>query len=173
MTTGRGVVPSVVVMGVQGSGKSTIGSLLAERLGMPFIDADSLHSDQNRTLMAAGQALTDNERGPWLHDVGRRLEGAGPSVVMACSALKLGYRELLRDYAPDLFLVHASGGMDLIHERIMARTHEYMPQSLLKSQFDDLEVRNDDEAGITVDIQETPEQIVERILAAISGAELR
>lgn len=151
-------------MGVQGSGKSTIGALLAARVGVPFIDGDNLHSTQNKEWMASGRALSDAQRLPWLRAVGESLAtGAGPGVVVACSALKRSYRDLLREHAPAMFTVFAQGDIDLIRERIEARDHEFMPLSLLKTQFEDLAELQDDEVGLTVDISWSPEQIVEAV----------
>ncbi|TFD75876.1 gluconokinase [Cryobacterium psychrophilum] len=162
-------------MGVQGSGKSTIGVLLAERLGLPFIDGDSLHSDENKSWMTSGKPLTDAHRLPWLHQVGDRLAGSeGSGVVMACSALKRSYRDLLREHAPTLVIVFANGPIELIASRLAARQHEYMPPSLLLTQFADLEVLEDDEPGLTLDIAQTPEQVVDHIVAAVqAGSVLR
>src|SRR5680860_1419331 len=163
-----GSVPPIVVMGVQGSGKSTIGALLAAQFGVPFIDGDNLHSAENKEWMASGRALSDAQRLPWLRSVGGSLAaGAGSGVVVACSALKRGYRDLLREYAPAMFTVFAQGDIVLIRARIEARDHEFMPHSLLKTQFDDLEERQDDEFGVTVDISESPEQVVEAIIADV------
>jgi len=162
------LIPPIVIMGVQGSGKTTIGGLLAKHLGVPLIDGDSLHSVANKEWMASGHALSDAQRLPWLHEVGERLAlGTGPGVVVACSALKRGYRDLLRDHAPTVFTVFARGDFDLIYARITARRHEYMPPSLLRTQFHDLEGLQADEAGIAVDIAKTPEEIVDRVIASI------
>jgi len=162
-------IPPIVIMGVQGSGKTTIGDLLAKRLGVPLVDGDSLHSAENKKWMASGRALTDAQRLPWLHQVGERLAlGGETGTVVACSALKRSYRDLIREHAPTMLTVFARGDLDLIHARITARHHEYMPPSLLRTQFDDLEERQDDEAGLTVDIAKTPEQIVDRIMTAIT-----
>jgi gluconokinase len=165
--TGRSI-PPIIIMGVQGSGKSTIGRLLAQALGVPFIDGDSLHSTQNKEWMASGHALSDAQRLPWLLEVGERLAlGDGSGVVVACSALKRSYRDLLREKAPTMLTIYARGDIGLIRTRIAARHHEYMPASLLPTQLDDLEEREGDEPGLTVDITETPGQIVERIITAI------
>ena len=109
-------IPPIIIMGIQGSGKSTIGELLAQRLGVPFIDGDTLHSTENKEWMASGHALSDAQRLPWLHEVGERLAlGAGSGVVVACSALKRSYRDLLREHAPTMLTVFARGDIDLIH----------------------------------------------------------
>jgi gluconokinase len=161
-------IPPIIIMGAQGSGKSTIGELLARRLDLPFIDGDTLHSADNKKWMASGQALSDAQRLPWLHEVGERLAlGAGTGVVVACSALKRSYRDLLREHVPTMLTVFARGDVDLIHARITARRHEYMPPSLLPTQLEALEERQDDEPGLTVDIARTPEQIVDRIMTVI------
>jgi gluconokinase len=163
-------VPPVVVMGVQGAGKSTIGYLLAEHLGVTFIDGDSLHSPENVAIMAAGSALTDAERDPWLREVGRVLaERQHDGIVVACSALKRSYRDLLRESVPELFVVDPEGSMELVAARIGARQHEYMPPGLLQSQFDTLEPLHDDERGVIVDIALTLPQIIERIDSALAA----
>jgi gluconokinase len=163
-------IPPILIMGVQGSGKSTIGELLAKRLEVPLIDGDSLHSAANKARMASGQALSDAQRLPWLHEVGKRLAlGAGSGVVVACSALKRSYRDLLREHAPTMVTVFARGDMDLICARITARRHEFMPPSLLHTQFEDLQELDPDEPGMTVDIAKTPEQIVDDLIAVMTG----
>lgn len=156
-------------MGVQGSGKSTIGAQLAARLDVPFVDGDSLHPAANKNWMASGRALSDAQRLPWLHEVGKRLAtGTGSGVVVACSALKRSYRNVLREQAPTMFTVFAQGDVALISSRLTTRRHEYMPNSLLQTQFDDLDERQDDEPGVTVDIAQPPEQLVEQIIAVIA-----
>lgn len=161
-------IPPIVIMGVQGCGKSTIADLLARRLHVPVMDGDSLHSVENKKWMASSRALSDSQRTPWLHEVGEHLaQGEESGIVMACSALKRTYRDLLRQHAPTMLTVFARGDFDLIYARITARRHEYMPQSLLRTQFDDLEELEADEPGLTVDIADTPDQIVDQIVAVI------
>ncbi|CAQ02545.1 gluconokinase, GntK/IdnK-type [Clavibacter sepedonicus] len=149
--------PPVIVMGVSGSGKSTVGELLAQDAGVPFIDGDDLHPEANRRKMAEGHALDDDDRRPWLEEVGRALAGrpeGGP--VVACSALKRSYRDILRAAAPDAVFVHLVGDHDLLAERLGGREGHFMPSSLLSSQLRTLEPLGDDEQGITLDITDDP-----------------
>lgn len=163
--------PPVVVMGVQGSGKSTVGRLLAERLGAAFVDGDELHSEHNKAHMAEGRALGDAERIPWLHTVGETIaDGAATGIVVACSALKRSYRDLLRSHAPSLFAVDLEGPVELVAERIARRAHEFMPPELLASQYAALEPLQPDELGIAADIREEPAAIVEHATAALAEA---
>ena len=158
--------PPIVVMGVQGTGKSTIGAALAARLNIVFVDGDDLHPATNKAKMAAGQPLTDEDRVPWLKRIGETIaenRSAGRITIVACSALKRWYRELLRSSAPDLLFVHLAGDRDLIADRIQHRNHEYMPTTLLNSQFETLEPLADWEAGTVVDVAESPEEIVDRV----------
>ena len=160
--------PPIVVMGVQGAGKSTIGALLADRLNVTFVDGDRLHSAENVAIMAAGNALVDAERLPWLQEVGKVLaENQESGIVIACSALKRGYRDLLRESVPELFVVYPEGSIELISARIGARQHEYMPTGLLRSQFDTLEPLQTDERGLLVDITLSPAQIIAEIAAEL------
>ncbi len=157
---------SIVVMGVSGSGKSTIARALATRLEVPFIDGDSLHSPYNIVKMSNGQALSDADRMPWLHLIGQRFKdevSASSGCVVACSALKRKYRDVLREYLPDTFFVMLNGSFEMVKSRIEARHHEFMPVSLLASQFDDLEPLQSDERGMSVDIALTPKNIVGQI----------
>ncbi len=161
-------IPPIVVMGVQGSGKSTIGSLLAQRLGVAFLDGDSLHSEDNVLSMAAGNALSDEQRMPWLREVGNALaRGRNDGIVVACSALKRSYRDLLRESAAALFVVDPEGSMELVAARISARQHEYMPPALLQSQYDTLEPLEADESGVIVDIAFPPHELLDSIVDAL------
>lgn len=143
----------VVVIGVSGSGKSTIGAALARRLGVPFGDADHLHPPANIAKMAAGEPLTDDDRYPWLDSVGQWL-AAHPSGVMSCSALKRAYRDRLRRHSPSAYFLHLRGRPELIAQRLAARPGHFMPATLLQSQLDTLEPLGADEPGVTVDIDD-------------------
>lgn len=159
--------PVVVVMGVSGAGKSTVGAALAERLGVPFADGDDLHPAENIAKMSAGRPLDDADRGPWLEAVGRWLAGhAGSGGVITCSALKRSYRDLLRRFAPDAELVHLHGRHDVIARRQADRPGHFMPPSLLASQFAALEPLDDTvEAGVVLDVDGDVSSIVDRYLA--------
>lgn len=167
MTMSHRASVAIVVMGVQGIGKTTTGRMLADRLGVPFTDGDSLHPARNVALMAAGTPLDDDDREPWLRLVGETItsHAAAGGVVVACSALKRAYRDTLRAHAPSLYIVEPWGPIELIAARIAARSHEYMPTTLLKSQYDTLEPLEADEFGIRVSVENTPEQVVEQVLA--------
>lgn len=148
----------IIVMGVSGTGKSTIGRALAGELRLPFIDGDDLHPPANKRKMASGIALSDSDREPWLDAIAERLT-TGP-VVVACSALRRAYRDRLRRNCPDLKLVYLSGSKQLLSERLQHRQHAFMPNSLLDSQLMTLEPPTADEAPITVDVAHTPDTIV-------------
>lgn len=155
--------PPVIVMGVSGAGKTTIGKLLADRLGTWFLDADDLHDVPSKRKMSQGEPLTDADRAPWLDRVGAAIRAAPVPPVVACSALKAEYRARLREFAPDLVFVHLHGTATLIAARLGTRDHEYMPPSLLDSQIAALEPLADEEAGLRVDVALPPEQIVELV----------
>nr|MCW2727659.1 gluconate kinase [Aeromicrobium sp.] len=156
--------PLVVVMGISGVGKSAVGHELADRVGVEYIDGDAFHSDANIAKMSAGTPLTDDDRWPWLQDIGRwlALHGADGGVI-SCSALKRAYRDVLTDAAPRTVFLHLTGDHDLIKSRMEHRDH-FMPSSLLKSQEETLEPLQDDERGWAFDITPTPSQIVDEFL---------
>lgn len=162
----------IVIMGVSGVGKTTIGTLLAARLGWGYAEGDSYHPPENVAKMRAGTPLNDADRGPWLAaiaaDIDRwRTEGRG--MVVACSALKRSYRETLAGGRPDVRVIRLSGDEALIRARLETRTDHYMPPSLLASQLATLEPPGDDEGAITVDVTWTPERCVQHILATVPG----
>jgi gluconokinase len=159
-----GIYPTIVVMGVTGSGKTTVGVILAEQLGVPFADADDFHSDEAKATMAAGHPLTDEDRAPWLLRLAAWLRSHPDGAVLACSALKRRYRDVLRTGAEKLCFLRLAGDPAVVTERVAHRTHHYMPASLVQSQYDTLEPLSPDECGIAVDFTLDPEQIVERFL---------
>ncbi|TLP75858.1 gluconokinase [Nesterenkonia sphaerica] len=150
-------------MGVSGCGKSTVGALLAQRLGGRFIDADDLHTPGARAAMAAGTALTDRDREPWLVRVGQRMAEVEPdrAVVVACSALKRSYRDLLRQQAGEVWFVHLHGSSQLLQSRLAARTGHFMPPALLASQLATLEPLQPGECGITLNVDQPCEALVD------------
>ncbi len=150
-------------MGVQGSGKTTVGQALAARLGWNFADADDFHSTANKAKMSAGIPLTDEDRMPWLAAVRAAMEKAGRNLVMACSALKEKYREQL--VFPGMRVVYLRGSQELIAARLQARQHHYAKLDLLPSQFEQLEEPRD---AVVVDIAHSVDEIVEEIVAALA-----
>ena len=163
---------AIVVMGVCGCGKSTVGIELAKRLGMSFIDADDLHPSANIAKMSQSVPLNDDDRWPWLDIVGKELAseaGASSGAVAACSALRQAYRDRITEAAgqPVLF-VHLAGSYELISERLNARGGHFMPPALLKSQFETLETPNENELAVEVDIALGVDQIVTQIVDLLS-----
>ncbi len=146
--------PAIVVMGVSASGKSTVARGLAASLGVPWIDADDLHPPANVEKMAAGIPLNDEDRRPWLDEVGLRLADGAASggVVVACSALKRAYRDRLRTPCPTAAFIHLDGSKELLVDRATSRTDHFMPASLLESQFEALERLEPDERGLVLDV---------------------
>jgi len=160
--------PLVVVMGVSGSGKSTVGGLLAQRLGVPYAEADDFHPPANVAKMAAGHPLDDADRAPWLDAIaGWITDRHGEGGVVSCSALRRRYRDRLRKAAPALFFVHLDGPEELIASRLTARTGHFMPAGLLRSQLDALEPLEPDEAGAVIPITGSPHRIAERAFSAL------
>lgn len=160
----------VVVMGVAGAGKSTVGTALATRLDWPFEDADRLHPPRNVAKMRAGIPLGDEDRGPWLAAVAARIDAwrdAGQSGVVACSALKRRYRTVIVGERPEVRLVFLSGSRELLAERLARRTGHFMPASLLDTQLATLEPPAPEEKAIAVSVAEPVEAIVGRIVAAL------
>ncbi len=160
----------IVVMGVSGSGKSTVAELLAGRLGWHFAEADEFHSPANVEKMRSGVALTDEDRAPWLASIAEFIDVARASeapTVVTCSALKRRYRDVIVGSRPDVALVYLRGDYGTVAQRMAERAHHYMPVSLLKSQFDALEEPGADERSIAEDIRRSPQEIVERVLAAL------
>lgn len=153
----------IVVAGISGSGKSTVGIALAERLGVPFEDGDDLHPAANIAAMRAGEPLTDADRAPWLASVGQWLALHGDGVV-ACSALRRTYRDTLRSYADDVEILMLHGEPGLIGERQAARGQHFMPPALLHSQLATLEPLAPDERGSTLDVGDPVDLIVDRYL---------
>ncbi|HZG04670.1 MAG TPA: gluconokinase [Streptomyces sp.] len=158
----------VAVMGVAGTGKTTIGPLIAARLGVPYAEGDDFHPAANIAKMTAGTPLTDEDRLPWLDGIGAWARGReGLGGVVSCSALKRSYRDRLRAAAPHLVFVHLTGDRRLIEDRMSRRTGHFMPTALLDSQFATLEPLEPDEAGVAVDVSGSPEEITERAVGAL------
>ena len=165
-----GVPSHVVVMGVSGTGKSTIGRAVADALGWPFAEGDEHHPEANVAKMAAGFPLTDEDRWPWLRDLAGWLgeqDRAGSCSVLTCSALRRPYRDLLREGAAGVYFVHLVGDKSLLLERMQSREDHFMPPELLESQLDTLEPLEDDERGVLVDVANPPERIGRIVMAQL------
>ena len=162
----------MVIFGVSGTGKSTVGEKVAIELGARFLDADDFHSIHNQRKMASGIPLTDADRAPWLKDLNEemhRIVKSGESVVLACSALKIAYRKALRINLEGAYFAMLSGDFDLIKARLNSRTHRFMPSSLLQSQLDSLEPLTENEIGGIFLISDDPNEIVKAIVAKVLG----
>jgi gluconokinase len=160
----------LVVMGVSGCGKSTVGAMLAQRLGIRYIEGDQFHPAENLRKMGAGIPLADKDRKSWLMELQRQLHAAKQardSVVLTCSALKRSYRDLLREADPDLIFIHLAGTPEVIAARMQKRTGHFMPPSLLESQFHDLQAPAPDEHAFTFNIDMPLEQLVEQVANAV------
>jgi len=156
-----------IVMGVSGSGKTTVAVLLAAALGCQFQEGDDLHPAANVEKMHGGTPLTDADRWPWLQRIAEEIDGwrtRGESGVMTCSALKRTYRDIIVGNRPDVTLVYLKGSHDLIHRRMAARHGHFMPVALLDSQFATLQEPTLDEHPIVVDVGGRPAEIVEEIV---------
>ncbi|MEU6402706.1 gluconokinase [Streptomyces sp. NPDC046985] len=162
--------PVVVVMGVAGTGKTTVGPLLAGRLGVPYAEGDDFHPRANVAKMSAGVPLDDDDRWPWLDAIGGWAHGrAGLGGVVSGSALKRSYRDRLRAAAPGIVFVHLTGDRGLIEDRMTRRQGHFMPTALLDSQFATLQPLEEDERGVAVDVSGSPEEIAARAAAALDG----
>ena len=163
---------SIVVMGVSGSGKSTVAATLVDRLGWEFAEGDDFHPPANVEKMRAGHPLDDEDRWPWLRSLAAWIgehERAGRSVVVTCSALKRSYRDLLRDGHPSVWFAHVTATPELIRERVEHRTGHYMPSSLLDSQLATLEPLGDDEPGARISGAGPPTSVTTELLAALEA----
>lgn len=162
----------LIVMGVAGTGKSTLARALADALNWPFQEGDDLHSPSNITKMAAGQPLTDEDRAPWLQAVRSRilgLEAVGQSGIVTCSALKRQYRDLLSGQSKQVAFIALEGDEDLLRSRLRHRAGHFMPDSLLDSQLADYEPPQPDEKAIMVRIERTVEEQVACVIRALNG----
>ncbi len=162
----------LVVTGVSGSGKTTVGRELAERLSCPFADADDFHPPGNVAKMSAGIPLDDEDRRPWIEAIAawiRDRAAAREAAVVTCSALKHAYRDVLRAASPDVRFVHLTGSPELLAQRLGKRRGHFMPPALLASQLATLEPLGPDEPGITVDVTPPPGEIAETVLARLRG----
>lgn len=166
--------PLVVVMGVSGCGKSTVGAELAAGLRVPFADADDFHPPANIAKMSAGVPLGDADRRPWLRTLGHWLAGrTATGGVLSCSALKRRYRDRLRAAAPSVTFLHLAGPPELITQRITRREGHFMPPTLLRSQYAALEPLRADEPGMTLDLSRPLDELVRHCLDALAGQPAR
>jgi gluconokinase len=162
---------TVVVMGVSGSGKSTVAAGLVDRLGWEFAEGDDFHPPENVEKMRAGHPLDDDDRWPWLRRLGAWIgehEQTGRSVVVTCSALKRSYRDLLREGHPSVWFAHVTADRELIRDRMENRAGHYMPASLLDSQLETLEPLQDDEPGARISGAGSADAVVTELLSVLS-----
>ncbi|WP_405582187.1 gluconokinase [Streptomyces sp. NBC_01092] len=164
------MIAVVVVMGVSGSGKSTVGRLLARRMRLPFLEADDLHPPANRAKMAAGRPLDDEDRRVWLVSLAAWIRAAtdsGRGGVMACSALKREYRDMFRGAGAGVWFLHLTLDPVSAGQRVAGRTGHFMPARLVESQYATLEPLRPDEPGLTVDAAADPRAVVDRAAHAL------
>lgn len=161
---------SIVVMGVAGSGKTSVGEELSRRLGVPFVEGDRLHPPANVAKMSSGTPLDDADRWPWLDTIGAAVRTAPGGVVVACSALKRAYRQRLTDASgrPLLFVL-LDGPRELLEDRLGARKGHFMPKSLLDSQLATLEKPGPDENAVIVSIEPPVAEVVDGLLARLAA----
>ncbi|HEX2418980.1 MAG TPA: gluconokinase [Micromonosporaceae bacterium] len=167
LATRPGSASHVVVMGVTGVGKSTVAARLARRLNRPYAEADAFHPRSSIEKMASGVPLTDSDRWPWLRRLRDWLSGqgtAGQDTVLSCSALRRAYRDLLREAIGQVRFVHLAGEPSLVAERVAGRSGHFMPPDLLASQFRILEPLAEDEDGVTIGIEASPDEITHQII---------
>jgi gluconokinase len=160
----------LAVMGVSGSGKTTVGAMLAGRLQWRYADADDFHPPESLAKMVAGRPLTDEDRWPWLQAIGAWIDerrAANEPAVVTCSALKRAYRDVLRKDRPEVRLIYLQGSRDLIAQRLAARKGHFFNPSMLESQLADLEEPAPDEHALSVSIEATPAEIVDDIIAKL------
>ena len=160
----------VVVMGVSGTGKSTVAAGVARATGWDFVEGDDLHPPANIAKMESGEPLDDDDRAPWLDEVNARARehaAAGRSCVLTCSALKRAYRDRLRDGVEQMFFVHLAGSFEVLEPRMQARERHFMPTGLLHSQLDTLEELEPDEDGVGVDVAGNIEEVTAAATEAI------
>ncbi len=160
----------LLMMGVSGSGKTTIAAGVAQQLGWPLLEGDSFHPPANVAKMHAGHPLTDEDRWPWLRAIAAAIDAkraAGESAVVACSALKHVYRNILVGDRPDVVLIYLKGSKALIGQRLAARKGHYMPASLLDSQFATLEEPAPDEHALVVSVDAAPAALIEEVLRQV------
>jgi gluconokinase len=159
--------PVLVLMGVSGSGKTTVGAILAGRLRWPYAEADDFHPQANLDKMAAGQPLQDEDRWPWLAAIAAWIDGqraVGAPGIVSCSALKHSYRDLLGDGRPEVRLVFLHGSRELITRRLLARHGHFMKVAMLDSQLADLQAPNPDEHVLTVEVDKSPAEIADEVI---------
>jgi carbohydrate kinase (thermoresistant glucokinase family) len=166
---GRRTVLRIVVMGVSGCGKSTVGAALAARLGLPFIEGDALHDPASVAKMAAGAPLCDADRWPWLDRIGAALATPPDGAVAACSALRRAYRDRLRAAVPGLAFLHLTGDRATIAARMATRPHHFMPPALIDSQFATLEPPEAESDVLTLPVTLPVDEITTRAAAALAG----